>query len=450
MNEEQNLYLSMRFKDHPIIAEDKYYKQQYVDALNYITKIYSKEKTYTTSLINKYSEFLLSISNYNELSNSEANVKKVCKYKFKNFKIFTYRYCFIYDCLLINAFDNPAKALEIISQFKNILGKLSYSKIDELHEILYKDKESNDKFKIEDKLIKQWKINKEFIQKDISKIVVTATMSAGKSTLINSIIGKKLALTKNEACTGDVYLYYNKPFEDNLISNQNKESIINYITYNPDNLPSGSELKTCTYMNILNKDKKRICLIDTPGINSYLNIKHKEITEDVINSNDYNKLIYVINATNIGAKDDINYINQIYNTVKGKQIIFVLNKIDLFRLSEDSIEESINKLKEDLKSIGFDKPIVCPVSAYAGLLFKIILVGDKLNEDEELECEILLKKFSKSKYDLSKYYESRVEINNIKVNNSINFKNYNSTQVIECMVRTGIISLEELVFGGGN
>ena len=82
-------------------------------------------------------------------------------------------------------------------------------------------------------------------------------------------------------------------------------------------------------MNILNKDKERICLIDTPGINSYLNINHKEITENVINSNDYNKLVYVINATNIGAKDDINYINQIYNTVKGKQIIFVLNKIDL-------------------------------------------------------------------------------------------------------------------------
>lgn len=450
MNKEKIFYLSISFKDHPIIKEDKNYKQQYIDALSYITNIYSKDKIYKTSLINRYSEFLCDKSNYNVFSHNEANVKKACRYKYRKFKIFTYRYCFIYDCLLINAFDNPTKALEIISQFKKILGKLSNSKLDELYEILYKNKDSNGKFEIEDNLIKQWKINKEFIQKDINKIVVTATMSAGKSTLINSLIGKKLALTKNEACTGDVYQYYDKAFEDNLISKKNKESIINYITYNSDNSPSESELKTCTYMNILNKDKERICLIDTPGINSYLNINHKEITEKVINSNDYNKLIYVINATNIGAKDDINYINQIYNTVKGKQIIFVLNKIDLFRLSEDSIEESINKLKEELESIGFDKPIVCPVSAYAGLLFKNIIIGNKLNEDEELECEILLKKFSKEKYDLSKYYKSRVNINNIKINNSINFKNYNLIQIIECMVRTGIYSLEELILEGGN
>ena len=45
-------------------------------------------------------------------------------------------------------------------------------------------------------------------------INVIATMSSGKSTLINALIGKPLARTSQEVCTGNLNYLYNKPFED--------------------------------------------------------------------------------------------------------------------------------------------------------------------------------------------------------------------------------------------
>ena len=58
------------------------------------------------------------------------------------------------------------------------------------------------------------KLNFDFIKEKPYKVLVTATMSAGKSTFINSITGKTVNLSQNMACTSKIHSIIGKPFED--------------------------------------------------------------------------------------------------------------------------------------------------------------------------------------------------------------------------------------------
>ena len=67
-----------------------------------------------------------------------------------------------------------------------------------------------------DYLADGWKQNRAFLKSDPIKVIVTANMSAGKSTLLNALVGKKVNKTQNEACTAKIHYIKNKPFEDSL------------------------------------------------------------------------------------------------------------------------------------------------------------------------------------------------------------------------------------------
>ena len=59
-------------------------------------------------------------------------------------------------------------------------------------------------------MIKQDRLKKTFVSQKERRVIVTANMSAGKSTLINALIGKPLARTSQEVCTGNVCYLFNK------------------------------------------------------------------------------------------------------------------------------------------------------------------------------------------------------------------------------------------------
>ncbi|MBN1065541.1 GTP-binding protein [Clostridium botulinum] len=446
-------YTSLDFKNHPMKDTKINYREDYINALGYFINKYSKNEVNTEAVLKQYSKHFLNndISYDNNINDKEwrKKVKKTCNFKIKKFKIFTYRFVFICDCLFINAFNNPQLGRKIIDEFKTLFSSRYHLALEELYEVLYNDKLTKREFKLAEKQIEIWKRNKNFINKPIKNILITATMSAGKSTLVNTIIGKKLAQTRNEACTDTANLFFNKLFEDELITKKNSNGEIVYDS-NIINIKSQSEYSNiCTYMNLINKSEKRICLIDTPGVNSSLNRDHADVTVNALNNMDYNKVVYVINANNIGTEDDMKHLKNICEIIKNKKIIFVLNKLDTFRLKEDSIEESIEELRKDLKNIGFKNISICPTSAYAAGLFKKLLNNEQLNEDEELDCSMLLRKFSKSEYDLSKFYDKECNYS-ILENKSISFEQYDSNKILDCLYKTGIINLEQLITEGEN
>ena len=87
---------------------------------------------------------------------------------------------------------------------------------------------------------------------------------------------------------------------------------------------------------------------------------------------------------------------------KGRRpIIYVLNQLDRFKPSEDSISETLNAFRNNLINLGDHSPTIIPTSAYVALLNK--LGYDNMDEEEKYELELLKKKFTKDFYDLNSY-----------------------------------------------
>ncbi len=277
-------------------------------------------------------------------------------------------------------------------------------------------------------------INRMFIKNKSVKVLVTANISSGKSTLINALVGKSLVRTSQESCTGNLCYVYNKPKEDNQIFLMTDSMFLNAREEKLNNLDRNVPIKISSYFHLLNKVDKRICIIDTPGVNSAINKNHGIITKQVIKENDYDKLIYVLNGNKLGTEEELNYLKWIIDNVDNNKIIFVLNKLDDFRKKEDDISQSIKKVNDDLKSLGFEKPKVFPLSAYFGLLVKKKKYQDDLTEDELDEYDYYKKKFRKKDFDISIIQQENT------------FED--EDEMMELCKRCGLSKLEEELFGG--
>lgn len=449
MKDDIRFYASLSLENHPIYNEKDTYRKKYINALGYFIEKYSKEDIYSRELLKIYNEKLNKDfeKDFIENKDDEKNIKKICSLRIKGFKIFTYKYVFLCDCLFINAFDKPDLARQIIDEFKALFHSRYWVKIDELYDVLYNDKIITKDFKLAEKQIDSWIKNKRFIGQTMKTIALTATVSAGKSTLINSIIGKNIVRSQNESCTSKCYKIYDKQCEDDLIGTIGDKMLLDTKykeLMNLNNIRS-NEIRMATFMQNSLEDSFRYCIIDTPGVNSHMDVTHSSITHEFLRSENYDILIYLINAENIGAEDDLNHIRYIFKNVPENKLVFVLNKLDRFRLKEDSISESIQNIYCQLKSVGYNDPTVVPVSAFAGGLFKRVLTGSPLNEDETDECIMLLKKFSRDEFDLSKYYKEEVSW---KASLDYGIDKYTPEQVALCLRQSGLLSLEKLINRG--
>lgn len=445
MKDKKHFYTSINLKQHPIFKMTNNQKNNYIKALSFFTYKYNGDNEYCKKVLERYNKEL---NDNKEIVFEEKNIKrlmkKTCSFKIDGFKLITYRYVFIVDCLFINAIDNPLLAKKIIKDIKSLFNKKYYKKINSLYNILFKGEEVTNDFKLAGSQIKNWKENRGFLKQEIKSILVTANMSSGKSTLINSVIGKKVALTKSEACTAKVNFYYNKCSYDEYIMITDKDSVV--YTDRINSINNSQSEQSISAFGLQCGIKGRLKIIDTPGVNSSLNIDHKEETVKAIKTEKYEKVLYVINANSIGVDDDIKHLKYVYENIKDKEIIFVLNKLDTYRLSEDSIEESINNLKNDLLAIGFNNPRIYPLSAYAAFLFKKIIAGDKLSDEEEMEASMLLRKFKKEKMNLGKY--NKID-KDIKIECTNSFDIYKPDEIVKCLINTGIVGLEKVLMENG-
>lgn len=273
------------------------------------------------------------------------------------------------------------------------------------------------------------------MEKVYKKVLVTATMSAGKSTLVNALIGKKLMTTQNESCTAKQYrIREDRKCEKKIYCMHNNMRInlkknITQVLHNVDS----DRVVIHSKMNHIH-DKILWEVIDTPGVNSSADPEHKKITEDLICKEHFDILLYVMNGNHLGSNDDMNHLNFIKDKVPVEKIIFVINKVDQFRKNHDSIGKSVDNVKIQLENLGFKDPIIQPISAYTGYLLKLINSGYSLNEEETDELELLIKKLSRPTFDLSRYNTTDVQIGN-------NSKNKYNNELDKC----GLYNLEVLI-----
>lgn len=234
----------------------------------------------------------------------------------------------------------------------------------------------------------------------IFPVNVIATMSSGKSTLINALLGNKLMPSKNEACTATITEILD-------VDNPHFSAVV----YDGDNgmIQEVPEL-TLEIMGELNDDENvhrisaegdipfldskstALMLVDTPGPNNAQNQAHKNTTYRAINSDSNNLILYVLNGTQLSTNDDAVLLHYVADQIKkgGKQVrdrfLFVINKMDQFNPEEEDIGKAVLSAKRYLATYGIEDPQIFPCSAFTALNIRTYFEGidiDNLTRAQE-------------------------------------------------------------------
>lgn len=231
-------------------------------------------------------------------------------------------------------------------------------------------------------------------------MAVVATMSSGKSTLINALLGCDLLPAANDATTAKItrihdcddkerftvecstrqeeLLYQSKAATPELLDEYNKDDKVFYVDLDG-NIPgiSGSIL--------------RLNILDTPGPNNSATQEHRDVTNTVLHDKERQPIIlYVMDSTKPEDESDAALLKDIAETMKrgGKQtqerFVFVMNKADMLDESEDgTIGDVLRRRQAYLQRCGIDATQIIPVSANAAKLLRMQHNGQLLTKKQQ-------------------------------------------------------------------
>lgn len=285
--------------------------------------------------------------------------------------------------------------------------------------------------------------------------LVVSTMSSGKSTLINALVGADLLPSMNRACTAKTVAILDNDmkskFEIHAVDNEGKYSFIEEATkklvsdFNKSN--EVSEMIIEGEIRGIKNSKRSLLLIDTPGINNSMDLSHEIQTKKVLDEYPEGLILYVINAQQIGTYDDSSFLKVIAKKLEDNpnfNILFVVNKMDLIDPDRENPEELMQNCKKYIQSKGIENPILVPVSASSALLFKKVLLGKELTEKEEEDFLKSFRHFKREGFSLKDYISNpkRGELSELV---EVDGNKYSRAKIFAALDNTGIPYLETLI-----
>lgn len=393
-------YLAMGqiIRMNPIIYDSDETKQEYIKRLkDYLKAVSWNRSKFVSAELDAYEKIIIENESHD-----------------KQHDISFYRYFILMDLMQVMAYDfkptGDEKLKKIRSLYENDFANADEKIVNQLFKIASKPEKKikeiikSKKLDIEKEYLEALYKNVRFKKSEPVGIMVTATMSAGKSTFINALVGKYICLSQNMACTSKIHCIVNKAFEDGLSAEYDHDLVL---TAGKEELLNDNELnssdKIVVSTNFIGSlSDQRLIVNDSPGVNYSGDAEHKQITDRLIKEKNYNLLIYVMNATQLSTNDEDEHLEFVKSTIGRTPIIFILNKIDSYNLEEEDVVATIGRQIEYLKKKGFKNPIVCPISARAGYLSKQI-TSMSLSRSEERELYNFIDKFEQMR--LVDYYE---------------------------------------------
>ena len=261
------------------------------------------------------------------------------------------------------------------------------------------------------------------------EVNVVATMSSGKSTLINSILQQQLMPAKNEATTATIVkiidtdsdhftaVAYDK--SGNKVAEIDNVTLASMSEINDDERVNTVELKG--KIPFVQSTGMRLSIVDTPGPNNSRDKSHQEKTYSMIANSDKSLVLFVMNMEQNGTDDENNLLDYICRQMAkgGKQsrerFIFAFNKVDKLNPGpkgegEGAVPNYLSKAKNALEKSGIANPNIFPVASLPALQLRVFDDGIDLEDEDESDDIAELKSFTtrSRKYPemhLEKYYE---------------------------------------------
>ena len=298
------------------------------------------------------------------------------------------------------------------------------------------------------------------------EVCVVATMSAGKSTLINAMLGTKLMPSRQEACTAIITRIkditdsdtswhaevYNK---DNRIIESHEE-----LTYSTMDRLNGDENVSVIKVNgnipFVSSEDVSLVLIDTPGPNNSRDPEHKKIQSEFLSKSSKSLVLYIMEGT-FGSDDDNSLLQRVADSMKvgGKQskdrFIFVVNKMDNRKSEDGDTEQTLERIRAYLKEHRITNPNLFPAAALPALNIHLIASGEEVDEDTLEETETKVRKLNRNEnLHLEKYASLPSSIRG-DINRQLSEareeeeKKDLGEKYGEALIHTGIVSIEAAI-----
>lgn len=217
---------------------------------------------------------------------------------------------------------------------------------------------------------------KESFEKEEYTIIVVGEFSAGKSTLLNALMGRRILTSftsettatvnflrhKSVASEGEEGRVYYNDGREKILEKVDKDIIDQYVSTKGENVAENIR-KLDLY---LDSDflKDGVSIVDSPGLNG-IKEGHREITEEQIKKS--HACIFLFTNEHPGSRSEFEFIKELREKMKVKTIFFVLNKIDVIKPEEgETVEIVMENLRDSFKKEFPDTeslPEIWPLSA---------------------------------------------------------------------------------------
>lgn len=292
------------------------------------------------------------------------------------------------------------------------------------------------------------------MQKDnlVFTIYVVGGMATGKSTLINAMIGKKLMPYNHTSLSLICVEHANTNEFQGIAYDVSKQEIMKDDNLTRHTLQEWNDDERITLIKV----KGRIPFVDSLGVKVRIVevsswYKSKEFFEFLQDIACERSLVVIIGrADGFLSTDECGFFDYIYNIKKGNAqscegLIFAINQMDRFNPEEESIENALVKIKNNLERRGIFNPNIFPVSAHAAfeartrpLIEQIIPIYRQY-----------IKHFPSTHYDsyynythLPDYIRLEIEYDLIMAKNNSNQK---EGEYATIEIHSGIVSLEKAI-----
>lgn len=290
--------------------------------------------------------------------------------------------------------------------------------------------------------------------RNIYKICVVATMSSGKSTFINSIIGDEILPEKNEACTARTMSVLDNDNADikkaHIIRNNGAKEIVEIsgreVLEQINNDADIIDFLVETNIKSIKNTDKAVVLVDTPGVNNSEDEEHGKRTSEFLKQMDEGLIIYLMNATQLATNDDeillkstLDYVEKQNGKVK---IIFVLNKIDALDTETESIREIVGAAASYIKTHGFENPVIYPLSALSAKLLRMAYYRRTMTRREQRRLEDVFQNYRPSENNMLSYARLNSESADIY---QIGDESVSGQEIQRAIANTGITAIETCI-----
>lgn len=232
-------------------------------------------------------------------------------------------------------------------------------------------------------------------------IYVIGAEGSGKSTLINSLLARRLIPLKSKADIVSITEIWDTGIEkftviaydiqgERLWKVDELTDEVIYKLYSDENV-----YRIVMNGNIPFLDSQNVMMkfIDVPSMDKFKAQEHMDAIYQGISNDSQSIILYVQKGTALGTVEDRYLLGYVINQLKKRnsdirdRLIFVLNKMDSFLPEEEDIGKVIRSVKGDFLSMyGIEAPQIFPCSANVALNIRTYLSEieiDNLTRDEE-------------------------------------------------------------------